>query len=202
MLLAGYLEVSIKYGLGAGSSPCESSHICHDCLHSCVPGHPAKTQRWEQAGPLCTDKYSNTRQVKALLLLQHCWALVSSKLQGAVCWMAQRIQQHQHGRVCRAQAASGVACVLPHLLLYLYNEQLIFWQTRHRKMSSFLPSPWFPAIQRMNEVEDRWDRNRDSFCTFKVSNKVLLEVWGFLPQQALSPAYHTHVSGCTWLSRR
>ena len=59
VLLAGYCEVSIKYGLGAGSLLFNKNRAVNLPAAAMtlfiVPGHPVKAQRWERAGPLCMD---------------------------------------------------------------------------------------------------------------------------------------------------
>lgn len=74
--LAGYCEVSIKYGLGTGSLLFNKNRAVNlptaaITLFIGVSLGIQLKQRWERAGPLCVDQHRKARWVKALLCLQH-----------------------------------------------------------------------------------------------------------------------------------
>lgn len=175
--LAGYWEVSIKYSLGAGSllfNKNRAVNLPAAAMNLFIVVSLGIQLQHRDGSELCMDGHWKTKWVKALLLLQHRWALLfqaSSKGQFA----RGHAEQWSNGTGVEGSAehspASGVACVLPRSLLYWnYNEQFIFRQTKYRRMSGFLPSPWFPVIQRRKLNRDETGM-RTVPASFKVSHK-------------------------------
>lgn len=138
------------------------------------------------------DRYWKTKGVKALLLLQSCWALLFQAIskgqfaKGCLQRAAQTIQQHVwKSPQSTVQQAGWLVCFLPPLLYGNCNEQF-FGQTKYRKIPHLLPSPCFLVIQRIEMSQDKTE-TRTVLAPFKVSDKgsASLEVWDCL--SAASP---------------
>ena len=204
--LAGYCEVFVSYGAGAGSllfgkNMAVNLPAAAMALRRCLPGHPANAQRWGPAGPLCLDGPWKTRRAEALLLLQSHAALW---FQASPTGHFAERHRAPNGTGVEESAehspAGGVASVLiPALLCCNYNEQPIFWQTKHRKMSGFLPTlPSFSSFRKWSWAGMRQGQGQSPLLLKQVTKVLhpLLQVWDF-PYTSSPESCTLHP--CIWL---